>query len=146
MTGHIHEKSGSAIIRMMTLGYQSVLPAKRDDQALMRDTHMRKATASGPHRLIGDPQREAVRILESLLLKRTALQPPKTKIHKWKAKEKQWNQDQKRLNITLKLHPRAMPMGAGCPAGAQIRLKESGEPIRNKVRDQNHLMIGETLT
>ena len=146
MTGHTHEKSDSAIIRMTTHGYQSVLPAKRDDQVPMKDTHTRRATANGPHRPIGDSQREAARILESLLLKRTALQPPKTKIHKWKAREKQWKLDQKRLNIILKPHPPVMPMGAGGRAGARTRLKESGELTRNKAQDRNHLTTGEIST
>ena len=89
MTGRTHEKSDSAIIRMTTHGYQSVLPAKGDDQAPMKDTLMRRATANGLHRPTGDSQREAARIPESLLLRRTALQPLKNEIRRRKAREKQ---------------------------------------------------------
>ena len=88
MTGRTHEKSDSAIIRMMILGYQGVRPVKGDDQALMKIIHMKKATANGLHRLTGDSQKEAARTLENLPLKMTVQQPPENRIHKLKAREK----------------------------------------------------------
>ena len=112
----------------------------------MKNTLSKKATASGPHLLTDDPQREAARTLEDLLRKRAALQPPRTKTHQQEAREKQWRPDQKRLNTILKQHPQAMLMGAEGQVGARTKLKESGEHTRNKAQDQSHLTTGETLT
>ena len=106
----------------------------------------KKATASGPHLLTDDPQREAARTLEDLLQKEVPLQPPRTKIHQQGKREKQWRPDQKSLNITPRQRPRVMHVEAEGLAEARTKLKESGERTRNKAQDQSHLTTGETST